>query len=204
MPDRSTILVLNGVGSVGKSSVARALQQRLATPFLHVQMDSWIEMLPDDLQDNPSTFSFVAESAGGMPSVAIHSGPLGDRLMAGFRASVAAMADAGLDLIVDDVMLSPADAQEYRRCLERHDLRFIGLRAPLTVLEQRERLRGDRMPGLARWQFDRVHRDQAYDLQLEMDQATPGQCAEAIILALGLNRRRSAKNDFSTKNQRTI
>ncbi len=189
MPNRSTILVLNGVGSVGKSSVARALQERLAEPFLHVQMDSWIEMLPEDLQDDPSTFAFIAGMEAGMPSVAIHSGPLGDRLMAGFRASVVAMADAGNDLIVDDVMLSPAEGEEYRRRLASHDLRMIGLHAPLTVLEARERLRGDRMPGLARWQFDRVHRGQLYDLELETGQSSPGQCADAIILAFGLTRR---------------
>ena len=189
MSIRSTVILLNGVGSVGKSSLARALQNRLATPFLHVQMDSWIGMLPEDLQDDPSTFAFVAGTAAGMPSVAIHPGPRGERLMSGFRASVAAMADAGNDLIVDDVMLSPSEAQDYRRRLAAHDLRLVGLHAPVTVLEQRERLRGDRMPGLARWQFDRVHRGQRYDLDLHTEQATPEQCAEAIILAFGLEHR---------------
>ncbi|MDE1996547.1 MAG: chloramphenicol phosphotransferase, partial [Rhizobiaceae bacterium] len=33
------ILLLNGVGSAGKSSIARALQAIAAEPFLHVQMD---------------------------------------------------------------------------------------------------------------------------------------------------------------------
>lgn len=33
------IIVLNGIGSVGKSSVARALQREARRPFLHVAMD---------------------------------------------------------------------------------------------------------------------------------------------------------------------
>jgi chloramphenicol 3-O-phosphotransferase len=42
----ATIVLLNGVGSAGKSSIARALQQITAEPFLYVQMDTFIEMLP--------------------------------------------------------------------------------------------------------------------------------------------------------------
>ncbi|MGN6146630.1 MAG: phosphotransferase-like protein, partial [Mesorhizobium sp.] len=35
----TTILLLNGVGSAGKGSIARALQAITREPFLHVQMD---------------------------------------------------------------------------------------------------------------------------------------------------------------------
>ncbi len=50
----------------------------------------------------------------------------------------------------------------------------------VAAREARERRRGDRMIGLARWQFDRVHRGMAYDLELETSRATAMECAEAI------------------------
>ena len=48
------------------------------------------------------------------------------------------------------------------------------------MLEARERQRGDRLIGLARWQFDRVHRDMRYDLEIDTSIATPLECAEVI------------------------
>ncbi len=65
-------------------------------------------------------------------------------------------------------------------------MRFVGLFAPLAVLEARERARGDRMPGLARWQFDRVHRDMIYDLEIDASTASPQETARAIRDAFGL------------------
>jgi chloramphenicol 3-O phosphotransferase len=40
------IVLINGVSSVGKGSVAKALQKIASRPMLHVQMDAFLEMLP--------------------------------------------------------------------------------------------------------------------------------------------------------------
>ena len=58
--------------------------------------------------------------------------------------------------------------------------------APLDVLETRERERGDRLIGLARWQFDRIHRGKRYDLEIDTSNATPAECAETIKRTFGL------------------
>ena len=58
--------------------------------------------------------------------------------------------------------------------------------APLDVLEARERERGDRLIGLARWQYDRVHHGKRYDLELDTSKATPMECAETMKQAFGL------------------
>lgn len=39
------IVLLNGVGSAGKTSVAKALRTIADEPFLHVQMDAFMDML---------------------------------------------------------------------------------------------------------------------------------------------------------------
>ncbi|RYF98920.1 MAG: chloramphenicol phosphotransferase, partial [Caulobacteraceae bacterium] len=66
------------------------------------------------------------------------------------------------------------------------DLRIVGLFAPLEVLERRERERGDRELGLARWQFERVHRDVIYDLEIDATATTPAATAQKICEAFGL------------------
>ena len=52
LSNAARIILLNGVGSSGKSSIARALQEITAAPFLHVQMDVFVQMLPEALQDH--------------------------------------------------------------------------------------------------------------------------------------------------------
>ncbi len=40
------VIFLNGASSSGKSTIAKLLQPRLEEPFLHMQLDTFIEMLP--------------------------------------------------------------------------------------------------------------------------------------------------------------
>ena len=108
------------------------------------------------------------------------------RAMRGMRHAIAAMAAQQNDLVVDDVMLDAADAEEYRALLTHTQLRFVGLFAPLDVIEARERARGDRRLGLARWQFERVHQGQRYDLEIETSASTPSGNAQQICAAFDL------------------
>jgi chloramphenicol 3-O phosphotransferase len=57
---------------------------------------------------------------------------------------------------------------------------LVGVHARLETLEAREKARGDRLIGLARWQFDRVHNGMVYDLEIDTDHASPAECALAI------------------------
>lgn len=174
------VIILNGVGSVGKSSTAKALQQIAATPFLHVQMDAFLEMLPEAMVGHPDGMTFETLQDEGRPSVAIHTGPVLDQTMRGMRHAIAAMAQQGANLIVDEVMLEAAAQQEYRQLLAPFETRFVGFFASLDVLEARERERGDRLIGLARWQYDRVHSGQVYDLEIDTALASPAECARLI------------------------
>jgi chloramphenicol 3-O phosphotransferase len=179
------IIVLNGVGSVGKSSTARALQQIATTPFLHVAMDAFLDMLPAAMFGHPDGLVFEALEEDGRPSVAIHSGPVIDQTLRGMRRAIAALAEAGNSLIVDEVMLGD-EQDDYRTLLAPYETRFVGLFAPLEVLEARERARGDRAIGLARWQHDRVHEGRVYDLEIDTTTSSPMGCARKIKAAFEL------------------
>ncbi len=182
---RRHVIVLNGVGSVGKSSTARALQALATRPFLHVAMDAFIQMMPMKLVGHPDGLTFEKGEENGFPVVSIGTGPVLDQTLLGMRRAIAALADAGNDLVVDEVMLGNQD-RDYRRLLAHHDLRLVGLFAPLQVLEERERRRGDREPGLSRWQYRRVHSGVDYDLTVDTAEATPAEVAMRICRAFGL------------------
>ena len=180
---KARIIILNGVGSVGKSSIAKALQTITTEPFLHIAMDAFIEMLPEGMIGHPDGVIFETAQDQGKPTVAIKTGAVMQRTMRGMRRAIAAMAHEGNDLIVDDVMLGSGAAQQYRDLLAQHEVHFVGLFAPLDVLEARERERGDRQVGLARWQYHRVHSGMTYDLELDTSIASPQACAGRIKTA---------------------
>lgn len=48
----SRIVFLNGCGSSGKSSIAKAIQTLSKTPWLHVGIDTFIDMLPEKFWGN--------------------------------------------------------------------------------------------------------------------------------------------------------
>lgn len=179
MSAAAKIVLLNGVGSSGKSSIAKALQTMTAEPFLHVQMDVFVEMLPEALQDHPDGFAFETTQVEAHPVVAIRAGRAGRRALQGMRHAVAAMAEQGNNLIIDDV-LCDGEMPDYVTLLSAFDPHLVGVFAPLDILEARERARGDRLTGLARWQYGRVHKGIVYDLEIDTSTATPLECAKRI------------------------
>jgi chloramphenicol 3-O phosphotransferase len=181
----ATIILLNGVGSAGKSSIAKALQAITREPFLHVAMDAFIEMMPEKFWNHPDGLTFETIAQDGKPAVVIRSGPVAQRTFQGMRRAIAAMAQEGNNLIVDDVMLED-ELADYQALLADCTLHLVGVLAPLDVLEARERQRKDRMIGLARWQYDRVHQGKRYDLALDTSEITAAECAERIKRRFGL------------------
>ncbi|MER8825937.1 chloramphenicol phosphotransferase [Mesorhizobium sp. M0938] len=173
------IVLLNGVGSAGKSSIAKALQTMTTEPFLHVQMDAFVEMLPEALQNHADGFSYETVEEDGKPQVVIKTGPVGEQTLRGMRHAIAAMAAQGNNLIVDDVLCN-GKMPEYLELLSKFALHLVGVFAPLDVLEAREIQRADRLPGLARWQYDRVHKNIGYDLEIDTSMLTPLECARRI------------------------
>ena len=44
---KATVIFLNGLGSVGKTSIARELQTMLDDAYLHVGVDNFFFMMPE-------------------------------------------------------------------------------------------------------------------------------------------------------------
>lgn len=179
------IILLNGPGSVGKSSVAQALQACASGPLLHLSMDDFCAILPDRSWADADFFRFVTRSGPDGRMTDVLTGPKGTALLAAMRVMVADLAHRGFDLVVDDVWLDgePAD---YATLLAGHQVWRVGLTAPLDVIEVREKARGDRMPGLGRAQVERVHRGVRYDLLIDMSDISADEAAQQIAALAGL------------------
>lgn len=178
------VIVLNGVGSSGKTSAAKAFQRIAADPFLHVSGDAFLDMIAPQMWGDDQGIVFRQLQEGGPPSIEIEMGIELERLMEGMRASVAALAKAGNNCVVDDVMLSVTDQQSYLDACHNVPIYFVAIHAPLDILEERERKRGDRLIGLSRWQFPRVHKGIEYDFEIDTTNKRPDDVAREIASAL--------------------
>jgi chloramphenicol 3-O phosphotransferase len=140
-PQAGSIIILNGVGSAGKSTIARQLQAVARRPLLHVEMDKFLDMLPPACFGNPEGLVFSPVPGRSPPEIAIHSGPVVLRLLDGMRAAVAALARAGNDVILDDVILD-GESEAYRAAFAGLTVHWVGVQVALDIAEARERIRG--------------------------------------------------------------
>lgn len=181
------VIVLNGTSSSGKSTLLGALQARLDGPWLGVGIDTVVFALPRRYLDQPGwseVFRYVDPGPGTRAPFRIEIGQLGERLIEGLHGMVAALADAGLSVVVDHVLLERRWLDDLGRRLAGHEVLFVGVRCPLEVVERRERERRDRTLGQAAAQHDVVHRWGGYDVEVDTSVATPEEAADAIARAI--------------------
>ncbi|MDQ8040077.1 MAG: hypothetical protein REH83_06695 [Rickettsiella sp.] len=145
---KTKIIFLNGVSSVGKTSIAKMLQIILDDAYLP-------------------------------------TGPVGKKVMKGMRQAIASLANQGNNLIIDEVIIVN-EMEEYAQLVASFQIFYIGVFAPIKVIEAREHSRQNRLIGLARWQYDRVHKNKSYDLKIDTTSLSPMDCAKLIKHKLNL------------------
>lgn len=180
------VILMNGVGSVGKSSIAREFQNLSETPFLHLEMDNFLRMMPERFLGHPEGLQFVEGIEDGKPATFAKVGAVARCVLTGMRHAAAEMARAGNNLIIDEVLFgntgsgSAEAVSEYCNLMKPYDFFSVGVFASLRTIEEREHRRGDRTPGLARWQYDRVHEQMEYDFTIDAEHNSPRECARLI------------------------
>ncbi len=184
-----TIIYLNGPSSAGKTRLAHALQRILDEPYFHLSTDDFAACV-------------LRRADGGE---AFDGDVIGPKLNRGFVRCIVALASSGLNVIVDDVLCeswrldgkvddeSGADLLNQRlAALAPYSVLYVGVFCSLDELEQRERTRGDRSSGLARFQYNRVHAHSIYDVEVDTLLHTPEECAAEVKAALAHRRSPSA------------
>lgn len=179
MPGR--VVLLHGTSSSGKSTIARAVQRLSDEPWVRLGIDVFWSAIDERWMEDGAR---AAEGFFWTEDATIVPGPVGQRLATGMRAAVAACARAGNDLLVDDVFIDPAWLGGWRSELNDLQLLLVGVIAPVHILEERERNRGNRIAGEARAQVNVIHRGIKYDLTLNTSRQSPEECARSILAAL--------------------
>lgn len=167
------IIYLNGASSSGKTTLAKALQQAFEEPFLHVGIDKIIGWMPEKINDwtggeAPIGYSWkksMDESSNLIQE--LQMGTYAQRIGRTFQEVVLALAKMGHRIIIDDVSFGKQQLDEWKKILKDFRVLWVGVNAPLAVLEQREKDRGNRIQGSARGQFHKVHADAIYDLEID-------------------------------------
>ncbi|HEU5107231.1 MAG TPA: chloramphenicol phosphotransferase CPT, partial [Micromonosporaceae bacterium] len=157
----TSVIVLNGGSSSGKSGIARCLQALLPGPWLALGVDTLIAAMPAAMRESAAGIEITGDGA-------VHIGPEFRRLEDAWVAGVAAMARAGARIIVDDVFLGGATSQQrWRIALAGLDVLWVGVRCAGPVAAGREVARGDRAGGMAVAQAEAVHQGVVYDLEVD-------------------------------------
>lgn len=179
----STVILLNGVSSAGKSTLAKAIQLLADRHFLHVAMDDFIGMLPQGSEVEEAWFPVrrITHSDTILPRVS--SGSDGEKLLGAMRQFVGALAEQGLSVIVDEVCHA-AEIDDYRTRIGCAHLMVVKVTAPPSEIQRREIARGDRMPGLAEEQATHLHEGIDYDLEIDTGSWTTSDSAQLILKAL--------------------
>ncbi len=162
-------ILLNGTSSSGKTTIANAILRQSDIPFVRLCIDDFLAMIDFRHID--------CEAVDGIT-------PECERLVLGFQLSIKAMIDAGNVVLVDHVLQEPKWKEHLLNLLAGSKLLYVGVRCPIVIVEQREKTRGDREIGLAASQFDRVHTDVPYALQVDSSAQSPDECAGNVLSAL--------------------
>ena len=190
------MILLNGAPSAGKTTVARTVQSVMDEPWLVAGVDSFRAMMPARwIEDGPRAHEGFAWTKVGRqgeePVLRVVAGPVGERVTAAMHRAVRAMADAGTNVIVDDVIVEPDWLRDWATVLDGVDAWLVGVRCPAAVLRQRERLRPARPAGEAVGQLATVHAHNDYDLEIDTSLATPERCAGRIADHIARHRPRA-------------
>jgi len=177
-PEPGRIILLNGASSSGKSTLVRALQPRLETPFWHVSSDQLIEahVLPERREDT-GPFSWAE---------------MRPRFFDAFHRCIPALAAAGNDLVVEHVIEFQSWMRSLLELLHDFDVFFVGVHCPAPELARRERARGDRQIGEGLDHLEVVHSFGSYDVEVDTHATTAPDNARIMLDAWRARRLPSA------------
>lgn len=184
------VIFLNGTSSAGKTSLALALQEKLPAHYQHIALDQF--------RDGMSAAYRGLNAPGGTPGeqglnvvpvngkkgsviTEVQFGETGRLVLSGMRRAMVSFAEAGNNIIIDDIILNPEFLDDYLHTMSGLTLYFVGVRCPMDVIEQREAERLGRFPGTAESHFDICHSHGSYDVEVDTSRFSPTECADLVI-----------------------
>jgi chloramphenicol 3-O phosphotransferase len=192
---RPEVILLNGPSSAGKTTIARALQARVAEPFLCLAFDDFVfahaarYYRGADGATQSATDAWIREgcrivttSEPGEPlAVRAEFGPVFRRTFAAIGPTVRTLVAAGNRVIFDHVIADEWMYDSWMAACGDLEVLRVGVTCPIPILEARERARGDRVLGRARGLASVVHTFTEYDVVVDSGTGTVDECVDAIV-----------------------
>ena len=155
------MIILNGVSSAGKTTLAKELQDRLPEPYFHIDVDAFCNMAPAKF--NVDNYSVQSQFVENMFHV------------------VKLFSDMGFNLIVPCIFLEGGDF--LARCVEllhQYPVLLAHVKCPAEELERREKERGDRKVGEAKEMIPFIVPKSNYDVEVDTYKFSIEECADKI------------------------
>ncbi|MCP4295771.1 MAG: AAA family ATPase [Proteobacteria bacterium] len=179
------IVLLNGISSSGKTTIAKELQDRMRSPWLYTGWDHFLAMLPEK-------YTGINQDEGSLAHEGIHIklklgvldevtyGKVAIKIIREMHHFISNITRNGSNLIVDD-LIPKLFLKDYLHRLEGLQVYFIGLKCPLEEIERREKLRKNRFSGTARLESRWIHDPGCYDMELDTSRLSVSESVDQIM-----------------------
>lgn len=159
------VVLLNGVSSSGKSTIARQLLADFEIPWFHMAVDMFGAMRSEQRthQCSPNELREVLR-----------------RTRAGFHRAVAGMARAGNNIVMDHVLSEPWRLNDLLTVMADIDVVLVGVHCAVADAYEREGRRRDRSFGTAIGQIATVHAHRLYDIEVDTSTDSVESCSAQI------------------------
>lgn len=186
------VVILNGASSSGKTTLATAFRDQRAALgefWFLTGIDDCLAKLPGEWMSVGSDSGLYAADGVRFERIdrglEVRLGSVGRKLIRAYQSGVAAAASAGLNVIVDEVVIDQTSWNDWTISLMGLNVVWVGVRCSLDVAERRERSRPERFRGLARGQATIVHRFTQYDFEIDTTTRSEREVLEDLVRSLG-------------------
>lgn len=161
---KGKIILLNGVSSSGKTTLAEELVHSLPGYF-RLSIDDF-DGLIEGMEDR---------ERGGSRLIPVDTEVF-------FHRTVAMFSDQGVNLVVDQILHNGETLKDCLKVFRDYPVLFVGVHCPSEELCRREELRGDRRIGQAVGQLDFVHQQgENYDVEVDTFRDGLEECVRRIV-----------------------
>jgi chloramphenicol 3-O phosphotransferase len=176
----TTVILMMGISSSGKTTIANHLVELLADEYAIVGFDYAVEENLDKCYWPGGTLEKEGfcyfESEHGLQ---LEIGHVGREFLKNMLFDIINKAKSGCNLIVDSVLSDEEYATINRELADCH-IMDVGLKPPLEKIIKRESQRGDRKIGLAKKTYDKFYEGKQFSLEINTFEVTPLQAAKLI------------------------
>jgi chloramphenicol 3-O phosphotransferase len=167
------IILLNGCSSAGKSSISEKIMELSEEPWLNFSLSTfWNALSPKykgfGEKSNEGLQFILRHNKQGLPINEVKINAYGEKLFDSMPKVFKQLANDEHNLIIEEVILEQKYLRNYKDNLKEYQVYFVNVGCELEILEEREKLRGDRVIGTNRAQFLKMRNlDWEYDLKLD-------------------------------------